>query len=167
MQVNTGILQGMIKNVADPGLRALYGGIISGKYPYKVYCLNPGKDVKTGRPMHPGKVVIGFIDRRGGVIDKQIISKSSGEPVAGIASSRDRLDGRKGFKCYCGNSSIRAEEEARVIGTEKQVPRFTRPPTREEIGGIYQELQKSGKGPLHFEAGYTEYDGFGLEEVKT
>lgn len=166
MQVQESALKGMIRNISDPKLREQYGNIISGKYPYRVFCMNPQKNPETKRQYHPKKMEIGYIDIQGNAIDTQTVEKKTREPIAGIATSRDRFDGRKGFRCYCGNSSIRADEEAAVIGSEAEVPRFSRPPSRKELGDIFSQLQKSGKGPLQFSNGWAEYDGFALQEVQ-
>lgn len=165
MQVQGALLNDMLKGISDPKLRQTYGNIISGKMPFAVYCLDPQKNPETGKPFHAKKCKIGYLDVNGNALDAQTVDKNK-EPIAGIVSSRDRFDGRKGFKCYCGNESIRSPEEAAVIGTVKKVPRFNRPPTRDELGKIFQEMQKSGKTGLEFINGWAEYDGFGLEELK-
>lgn len=164
MQVQNAVLNNMIRGIKDPKLREQYGNIISGKYPYKVYCMTPGINPRNKKPAHPKKFHIGYVDKAGVSLEIQTVDKEN-IPIAGIKSSRDRFDGRKGFSCHCGNDSIRAAEEQKVIGTYKKVPVFARPPTRDEIQRIFGELQKSGKGPLEFDKGWAIYDGFALEEV--
>lgn len=164
MQVHGAVLNNMLKGISDPKLRETYGAIIAGKMPYEVYCLNPQINPNTEKPFHSPKCKIGYIDSSGKCVDEQIVRKN-GQIVAGIESSRDRFDGRKGFKCYCGNSSIRSDEESAVIGTEQDVPIFARPPSRQELNDIFGQLQKSGKTALQFVKGWVEYDGFGLMEI--
>lgn len=162
MQVQESIVKGMLKNISDPALRETYGNILSGRFRYKVYCLNPGVNPSTKKPFHAKKCAIGFIDSKGKVVDACATNKA-GQPIAGIETSRDRFDGRKGFKCYCGNWSIQCDEEFGVMKTSP-VP-VVAPPTREDLFKIHEKLQKSGKGQLQFVNGWVEYDGFGLEEV--
>lgn len=164
MQVQDSILQGMIKNIADPGLRDTYGHIISGRYAYRVHCLKPGINPATKKPFHKANMPIGWITQKGRVIDA-CTSNKKGVPLAGIETSRDRFDGRKGFRCYCGNWSIQCEEEQGVM---KQSPILGGvAPTKEDMTQIAERLQKSKKGALQFIGGRAEYDGFALEEVKS
>lgn len=162
MPVNQNILNGMLKGITDPKLRETYGSIISGKYAYQVFCMAPMINPATKKPFHADKCAIGFVQTNGQVIDTLTVDKKSGDPIAGIETSRDRFDGRKGFRCYCGNWSIQADEEKGVL----QAAVVPRAPTREEISMIYENIQKSKKGPLQFIGGSAEYDGFRLEEVK-
>lgn len=162
MQVNNSLLNGMLKGIKDPKLRETYGNIINGNYAYKVYCLNPQKNTETKKPFHANKCLIGYITKSGQVLDSLTVDKKSGEPIAGVETSRDRFDGRKGFKCYCGNWSIQAEEEKGILQQAK-VPVA---PTKDDLSAIFSNIQKSNKGPLQFVGGWAEYDGFGLEEVQ-
>lgn len=162
------IAEEMLKTITDPRMRQQYADILSGRASYRVWCLNPGKytnDEGKLKPYHAKKCVIGYITASGAVMDVQIIG-TDGTVLAGISSSRDRLDGRKGFACYCGNTSIRSEEEQKVLGTYEEVPAITTPPTREQLMGIFELVQKNNKGALVFEGGTASYDGFMLEEVK-
>lgn len=155
MHVNNSVLNGMLSNVTDPKLRETYGAIIAGKFPYHVLCMDP-----QNKAHKPG-IVIGHIDGRGRCIDEPTVGKN-GEPVAGIETSRDRFDGRKGFRCYCGNWSIQAAEEKPVFKKYK----FPVPPTQADMGDIFSALQASGKvlGP-EFINGRMEYDGFAIVEA--
>ena len=162
MQVNQSVAQGMLRNISDPALRETYGNILSGKYRFLVYCLDPRTNPETGKPFHKAGALIGYVTKTNKVIDNPTQNKA-GLPVAGIETSRDRFDGRKGFRCYCGNWSIQADEEKGVL---KQ-SRFPTPPTQDDLFKIHENLQKSGKGPLQFINGRAEYDGFALEEAKS
>jgi hypothetical protein len=152
----------MLKNISDPKLRETYGAILSGKYAYKVYCMNPQKNPETKRQFHAKKFPIGFISRGGRVIDAQATDKKTGAPMAGIETSRDRLDGRKGFRCVCGNWSIQSPEEQGILDQSFSPTA----PTQDQMIAIFEKVEKSGKGPLQFINGWAEYDGFALEEIK-
>lgn len=148
MQVSQNLMNEMIKNVADPGLRDRYAMAISGKYPKSIYCMKPQK-----RKHKPGKL-IGYIDNRDHCIEENTQNKA-GEFVAGLFTSRDRFDGLKGFRCHCGNSSIVCDEEADTV-----VPGWT--PNQKDMAKIWNRLQGSNckqsvEGPV------MEYDGFKVE----
>lgn len=146
----------MLKNVSDPKLRETYGAIIQGKFPYRVFCMEPKNKV------HPSGQLIGYIDGKGVCIDELLLSKS-GVPIAGIETSRDRFDGRKGFRCYCGNWSIQAKEERPTFKKYK----YPVPPTQADMGEIFQRIQESGRQQgMTFTNGSCEYDGFRVEEVR-
>lgn len=161
MHVNNSVLNGMLKSVTDPKLRETYGNIISGKFPYRVFCMAPQKLAGETRQAHKKGVLIGYIDGKGKCVDEPV-SRADGQIVSGIETSRDRFDGRKGFRCYCGNWSIQAPEEQPTF--EKTNP--AAPPTREQMEEIFAALTKSGKAQgYQFINGAMEYDGFKLEEV--
>lgn len=161
MQANAATINEMIKSIPDPRMREMYGNIVSGQYKFKVYCINPRVNPATRKPYHAKMCAIGYIAGNGQVVDAQTVDKR-GEPIAGIESSRDRFDGRKGFKCYCGNWSIQCEEE---LGVLKQ-SRAPLPPTKSELQQIFEKLKSSGKQQLKFVNGAASYDGFLLQEVK-
>lgn len=163
--VHSSVANQMLRNISDPKLRETYGNILSGKYAFKVYCLVPGKDPVTGKAMHAKKCPIGYVTREGRVIDIMVSDKKTGTPLAGIETSRDRLDGRKGFKCYCGNWSIQSPEEQGVLKTGNN-PFSAPPPTKDEMEEIFARVQKSKKGAVQFINGWAEYDGFALEKVE-
>lgn len=158
----------MVKNVADPELREHYGNIINDQYPYEVYCLNPGTfidDKGKERPFHAKKCKIGYITQKNQCIDLQAQDKN-GRILAGIETSRDRFDGKKGFRCYCGNNSITAEEEKDMLESSP-IPNTARPPTREELIAIYEKITVNGKEiGTQFINGEAEYDGFLVKEIK-
>ena len=162
MHVNQSTLNGMLKNIKDPALRETYGSIINGDFPYKVFCLKPGLN-SAKKPKHPAGLLIGYIDNKGRCVEEVTVDKKTHEPVGGLASSRDRFDGRKGFSCWCGNSSILAEEEKPVM----QATAYPTPPTQDDLLKIHGNLQ-ANKAPMEmvFTNGASEYDGFRVEEAK-
>jgi hypothetical protein len=160
MQANQTLINGMLNNIADPGIRKTYGDILRGRYAYNVFCINPQMNPKTEKPFHAKKCLVGHMTASGQVYDSQTVDKER-EPIAGLLTSRDRLDGRKGFRCYCGNSSIQCAEELGVL-KQSAAPM---PPTKRELEEIFLKIQSSGKGPLQFVGGVAEYDGFRLEQV--
>lgn len=153
----------MLKSIPDPKLRETYGSILNGDFPFRVYCMNPGM-IGIGKkraPAHEPGVLIGYIDGRGVCIEDPTLNKE-GLPVAGIETSRDRFDGRKGFRCYCGNWSIQSPEEQPVL-SKYTIPV---PPTRADIEEIAARLTKSKKVlGMVFVDGKMEYDGFMIEQV--
>lgn len=152
MHVNDNLLREMLGNVADPGIRERYELALSGKYAWSVYCMAPKNRHKPGK-------LIGYIDHRGRCIE-ELTTNKKGEIIAGLASSRDRFDGLKGFSCYCGNSSIVAAEESDTVK-----PGWT--PNRGDMEKIWHRLQKRGgrrRMPL---GGVAEYDGFRVEQNRS
>lgn len=161
MQVNNSVLNGMLKNVTDPKLRETYGAIISGKFPYRVFCMDPQAIRGEKKAAHAKGVLIGYIDGKGVCIDEPV-GRKDGEIVSGIETSRDRFDGRKGFRCYCGNWSIQAPEEQPTFKKYK----FPAPPSQADLNEIFAALKKSGVTPgYQFINGSMEYDGFKIEEI--
>lgn len=155
MHVQNAVLNGMLKNVADPKLRETYGNIIAGNFPFRVLCIKPQNKA------HKPNLVIGYIDGKGVCIDEPTTNKD-GLPIAGIETSRDRFDGRKGFRCYCGNWSIQAPEEKPVFAKYQ----YPVPPTQADMAEIFVNLQKSGKEQgITFVDGRAEYDGFAVETI--
>lgn len=162
--IQQSVLNGMLKNVSDPKLRETYGAILSGKFPYKVYCIDPHTLPGDKKPAHAPGALIGYIDKKGRCIDEPVQDKS-GRPISGIETSRDRFDGRKGFRCYCGNWSIQAPEEQERLGGKAGARPF--PPSQDDLVAIHEALQKSGKRiGMDFVNGFMEYDGFRIEEVQ-
>lgn len=161
MQINQNLLKQMIKNVADPRLREAYATAISGKYPFNVYCMNPQILKGEKKPAHKAGLLVGYMTARGKIVIDEPTFRKVGKhkrPIAGIKTSRDRLDGVKGFSCWCGNSSIVAREEADIM-----VPGHV--PDSNDMSKIYQRLQKRGPNPIGQLGGTLEYDGFKVEEV--
>lgn len=162
--IQQSITNGMLKNITDPKLRETYGAILSGKFPFKVYCLDPQTLPGEKKPAHKAGVLIGYIDNRGRCIDEPV-QRKDGRPISGIETSRDRFDGRKGFRCYCGNWSIQAPEEQPTLGGKQHAHPF--PPSRDDLIAINEAIQKSGKRiGSDFVNGSMEYDGFRIEEVQ-
>lgn len=163
-KVQQSIMNGMLKNISDPKLRETYGAILSGKFPFRVYCINPQVLPGEKKIAHEPGVLIGYIDNRGKCIDEPT-QRKDGLPVAGIETSRDRFDGRKGFRCYCGNWSIQAPEEQPTLGGKANARPF--PPTQKDLTDIHAALAKSNKefGTIFID-GVSEYDGFRIEEIK-
>lgn len=162
MQVHESIAQGMLKGISDPALRETYGSILNGNYAFQVLCLTPGIDPISKKPFHKAGAPIGYLTKTGGVVDACAVNRK-GVPIAGIETSRDRFDGRKGFRCYCGNWSIQAPEEQPVLGGKERAQAV--PPTRDQMLEINDRIIKSKKGSLQFVDGRAEYDGFALVQV--
>lgn len=162
--IQQSVTNGMLRNITDPKLRETYAAILSGKFPFKVYCMNPGTFPGEDKPAHAKNVLIGYIDKKGRCIDEPQ-QRKDGRPVSGIETSRDRFDGRKGFRCYCGNWSIQAPEEFKFLGGKANPSPF--PPTKTQLEEIAAAIGKSGKAyGMQFILGQMEYDGFRIEEIK-
>lgn len=160
-QVNQSILNGMLKNIPDPKLRKIYGHILNGDFPFKVYCNNPQKLAGESKQAHQKGALVGYIDNNGKVIDDPV-TREDGTIISGLESSRDRFDGRKGFKCYCGNWSIQCEAEKPHLKQSS----FPVPPTSDELQAIFDTLRDSGNPQgMEFVNGVLEYDGFKIEKV--
>lgn len=163
MTVQNSLIKGMIQNIPDPKLRETYGAIASGKFSIAVHCMEPQKLPGEKKNAHAKGILIGYIDFKGRAVDEPV-AREDGTVVSGIETSRDRFDGRKGFKCYCGNWSIQAPEEQ---PTFEKSGNPALPPTREGLEQIFAAITKSGKVQGYdFINGVMEYDGFKLEEIK-
>lgn len=145
MNVNDNLLRSMLGNISDPRLRERYELAITGNYAKSIYCMTPKNRHKAGR-------LIGYIDQQGRCIE-ELSKNKKGEIIAGLATSRDRFDGRKGFSCYCGNSSIVAKEEEDTV-----VPGWT--PNRTDLERIYRRV---GVKQQVRNTQVDEYDGFRVE----
>lgn len=185
-EVNQDVLNKMLRNISDPKLRQNYSHIITGKFRFNIYCLSKdwseeievpmldeqGEQVyyksgdHIGEPRRKKETIIhkgcdgrlvGYIADDGTVISEDKIDKETGEELSGIASSRDRFDGRKGFSCHCGNSSIIARQEEGVI-----VPRKI--PTQEDLMEIANNLNRNPVLDGVAVNGLQEYDGFRIQE---
>jgi hypothetical protein len=75
---------------------------------------------------------------------------------SGLEGSRQRLDGHLGFRCYCGNSSILADEEKGLISVS--------PPTKEALYEVAERLSKRDNVVLP-DLGSVTIDGFTKESV--
>lgn len=155
MHIDDQTAKGMLASITDPQLREQYGNILSGDFPYRVYCASPATKV------HRVGQLIGYLTKQLKAIDEPTFNKA-GEPISGIETSRDRLDGRKGFKCYCGNYSIQSIEEQAVFGSRSHPA----PPTKQELSDIFEKVKAAGKTPgIPFVNGEAEYDGFVIKET--
>lgn len=152
----------MLKNITDPKLRETYGNILNGDFPFRVYCTDPQKLPGEKKLAHKKGALIGYMDLSMKCIDEPVANKA-GIPISGIETSRDRFDGRKGFKCYCGNWSIQAKEEQPTL----KAAVLPAPPSKQDLIDIHGALQKSGKAlGMQFADNKIEYDGFMIEEIK-
>lgn len=163
MTVQNSLINNMLQNIPDPKLRETYGAIASGRFKVSIHCQDPQKLPGEKKNAHAKGVLIGYIDFKGLCVDEPV-AREDGAVVSGIETSRDRFDGRKGFKCYCGNWSIQAPEEQ---PTFEKSGNSALPPTRQGLEEIFAAINKSGKVQGYdFINGSMEYDGFKLEEIR-
>lgn len=106
--------------------------------------------------------VIATIDDQGRVDETEPLPNDNaffrGVYKSGLEGSRLRLDGQRGFRCYCGNNSILCEEEQGVITPSR--------PSRADIEKIAERLSKRNGNIYLPKNGKTEIDGFVIEEIK-
>jgi hypothetical protein len=157
MQVQQKLVNNMLKNIKDDKLRETYGQIIQGNYPYSVYCMDPQNK------MHKPGLLIGYIRKDGRTVEEETLDERKTSPthglkIAGLITSRDRFDGRKGFRCECGNSSILAEQEQGIIGQGQ--------PTQADLYQVAENLQRKPTLEVPFINGAREYEGFKVEANK-
>lgn len=181
------LINDMLKNVADPRLQRMYGEIINRKIVKNVYCMSediygiehvPVLD-KDGNPKmytkgkRKGQVIteekevivrqgcndrlIATIDTNGKVDETDMVISDDGRILSGLEGSRLRLDGRYGFRCFCGNVSVLSEEEKGVITSVQ--------PTQEDLGLIAERLGKRKTNKYPKVAGVRYVDGFRVEDV--
>lgn len=152
MHTQQDVINDMLGNIKDPGLRGVYGAILSGKIVAQVRCMS---DRCKGR-------VIAHIDEQGAVTETPPVLDPKGKYglyKSGFEGVRERLDGQLGFRCYCGNSSVLCEEEQGIITPAR--------PTQEDLNKIAERLSRRKViNPYLPKDGKTNIDGFVIEEIK-
>lgn len=146
----TDLVNEMLKHIPDPGLRDYYAKIANGQFTHQVCCHSKScKGRVIGRKM-------ALDNNRYSWVDDDLVGED-GRPVSGLASSRQRFDGKEGFRCWCGNDSILAKAEKGIIGGN--------PPTAEDLQKIATRL-----GPdlmtQPVQNGKVKVDGFTVEEIR-
>ncbi len=132
------ILQTILNNIDDPGLRKTLSNVAGGNIVAQVRCLKCKK-------------VIAHVYHDGQIIEVKNSDKS------GCLSSRKRFDGYMGFSCRCGNWSIQSKQEQGIMGPDM--------PSKEDLQKIAARVEQN---PSHYtkENGATEVDGFVIEDFK-
>lgn len=153
------IAEEMLQHIADPSVREQYAGILNGQTIGIVHChsqfckgraiahvMNDGKIVEL-EPVTPSeKQAAAFIKAK----------KQVPRYVSGLEGDRMRLDGSRGFRCYCGNSSILHEHEQGIISHNQ--------PSKGDLERVFGKLQ--AKPSTYNEIDGTLYiDGFSIERV--
>ena len=141
----------MLNNIDDQNLRSMYGRILNGDITKQVRCMSKSCN---GR-------VIATIDKYNNVSEvAPLLSKRKDSALyaSGLEGSRIRLDGEFGFRCYCGNESILAKEEAGII-TPAQ-------PNMEDLEEIAKRLAKRQPDYYKHVNGLKEVDAFIIEDFK-
>ena len=113
----------MLDNIQDPNQRYLFGQIIRGDFVQQVKC---NSEECNGRVIARKTVNNVWVDD---------FLEEDGEPVSGLQSSRERLDGVTGFKCWCGQSTLVASTEEGIITANV--------PSKEDLLKIAQNIQDS------------------------
>lgn len=156
--VRQNVVNDMLKNIKDPKLQRLYGGIVNGNITAIVKCMST---VCKGR-------VIAHITSDGRVEEtppemnktapKGKLKVSRALYASGLEGSRQRFDGQWGFRCYCGNNSILCEEEKGIITPQR--------PTPDDLVKIAKRLERRKGNEYNVQKGKLSVDGFVIEEVK-
>lgn len=180
MNIPNAAVEEMLKAIPDRKQRSQIASIINGKVVKEVYCHSEdikGKEfvpvigadgqvvryksgAKAGQEKTEAKEVLVQTGCKGRLIarifdDGRVVMVAS-EGKAWLRSSRHRFDGHMGFQCWCGQDSLLAEAEKGVIGEA--------PPTREDLGAIYEKLQVKKPNYKPFQ-GATFVDGFEIREI--
>lgn len=154
MNVPNAAIEEMLKAIPDRKQRNQIASIINGKVEKEVYChsqdIVDAKDKKKLVQKGCNGRLIARIYNDGRVV----MVASDGK--AWLRSSRHRFDGQMGFQCWCGQDSLLAEAEQGIIGEA--------PPTREDLGSIYEKLQIKKPNYKQFQGG-TFVDGFEVREI--
>lgn len=117
-------LNNMLTKIEDPQARLFYADIIKGKMKYQVKCMS---DSCNGN-------VVGFISINNKVVEKNNDDYKTVGPKTGVSSFRMRPDGIMGFRCWCGNSSIKAPEEDGIVGAAM--------PTKEDMEIVFEKISE-------------------------
>lgn len=176
MNIPNAAVEEMLKAIPDRKQRNQIASIINGKIVKEVYC--------HSEDLH-GTVEVHVTDKNGTNIrnkdgsfkmkkEKQLVRQgckgrliariyddgrvimTASDGRAWLRSSRHRFDGQMGFQCWCGQDSLLAEAEQGVIGEA--------PPSREDLGAIYEKLQIKKPNYKPFQ-GATFVDGFEIREI--
>ncbi len=158
MPVQDNVVADMLRNL-PPAQQQAYGDIINGNVTHFVKC---DSDYCKG-------AVIGHIMQDGRVVEAKLKTPtqkelkgaekakiSYGLYTSGLEGSRQRLDGNWGFRCYCGNNSILAEQEQGIITAGA--------PTQKDIFKIADNLQRKPTKVTQ-SGGKLSVDGFTVEQV--
>lgn len=141
--VKDDILSDLLGKIPNPAERQQYADLITGKVQQEIRCLSK---VCKGR-------VIGYV-----YTDGRVMPVADDEGQMFLRSSRNRLDGFKGFECWCGNDSRRSVQEM------NDLPDNGNPPTPEGLERIFDNVKnKPSKYPPS--EGRQVIDGFELKVV--
>lgn len=149
MQLHDNVVEDMLANITDPKLRDAYGEIINGKTTHFVHC----------NSVACGGRVIAYINADGLVREtKPVLSDDALKGVysSGLEGSRQRLDGHLGFRCYCGNNSILADEEKGIIDANV--------PSKQDLYRVADRLSRRTRIALPT-VGDITIDGFTKEKI--
>ena len=134
-------LDEMLNNM-DPKMAAHYRTTLAGEQA-AVYCLSK---LLKGRK-------IGAQNAAGIWVGVNATKKS------GLLSTRARFDGKTGFRCRCGNSSITSPAEAGIITGEA--------PTRSQLAKVYEKQQQNPARVTEHADGTVTIDGFKIEQIRS
>lgn len=150
----------MLDKIDDPNVRQQYANILNGQIIGFVHCDSKfcggrviGNMMADGTcqetpPVPPSKSQM-----------KRFIAMGKQIPhfVSGLEGDRVRLDGSRGFRCYCGNNSIlHKHEQGHVTATA---------PSKRDLEAVFGKMHRN---PSEYPEvnGKITIDGFTLEKVQ-
>ncbi len=136
-------LKQIVKSIKDPGDRQALLDIINDDVVKEIYCKS---ETCKNR-------LIGRVHRNGAI--REVYNEND---EAYLRSSRDRLDGYKGFECWCGNDSRIAAQE------EEHIKSNGNPPSKAGLEQIFVNV-KSHPSNYPVKNAKQIIDGFEIREV--
>lgn len=159
MSNDTQLAHDMLQHIADPNVRQQYGNILNGQVVGIVHChsqLCKGRAIAqlmaddTVQELPPVEVTEAQAKKF--IKAKQPIPRY----VSGLEGDRVRLDGSRGFRCYCGNASILHEHEQGIITANQ--------PTKRDIEAVFGKMSRNPSKYNEID-GTLYVDGFSIERV--
>lgn len=147
--INNSQLEKLLQNIPDVKQRELLRNIATGKVVKQIRCMSKACS---------GRIVAHVLDN-GRLVTVASPKVKGGENFMWLRSSRDRLDGNKGFECWCGNDSRLAPQEKGYIDTKGNAP------TKADLSKIFEKVQNEPSDYIVIN-GAQNIDGFVIEGAK-
>lgn len=154
------IAHDMLSKIEDPNVRQQYGNILNGQIVGLVHCdskacsgrvianlMSDGSCQET-EPLPPSKSMVKRLEAGG---------KTVPHFVSGLEGDRVRLDGSRGFRCYCGNNSILHEHEVGHIQANA--------PSKRDLEKVFGKMAANPTEYTEVD-GKLSIDGFTIERVE-
>lgn len=167
----------MLNKITDPVERERYGNILNGQVSAVVHCnsktckgrviadIMADNSCQETEPLTPTDEMVAKAEKQNAKTAKYN-EKHPDEPkefvvlpqyISGLEGDRIRLDGSRGFRCYCGNSSILHEHEQGHVGANA--------PSKRELEKVFGKMLMN---PSEYPEvnGKMIVDGFTIERVQ-